>query len=542
MGTTATTNVGGWVRTPRRLLAALALVGVPLAIAVLVGQPTSAQPAAPPPSELTLGWDAALPTQHLDDAAFAFRASGPCVAQPAFWQYRASWEDPQAAARTPYDHTDDDQREELVDLVAGANVEFGRFHDLPVGCDAGTDWTLPDVPLRGLERTPQSVTVTTFRDSAAGHPAVPLILSAPAAGQQVTDVTWTVTHLPTRQPPNPPGLPPYDTDMAEISFTTPTAATGTVITLTAPNGFHFGHELRRYEVEGSSLGQLLDTDLAVATPQPHVVTIALPETATVPAGERITVTVAFVGLAPAASYANTDFSVRTDHLPAPAHPERGVTVGDGAGSQTSVGEVRLTTSSREAGRPATWSYGFMTTHELTPLVGEITITAPAGTQLPPDPRAYSLAGVGLSVINHTNTQVTLQVLSHLPPLTAVDLRIDGVTNPPAGSYAFDAFSVRTNRDSRPAHPDAGQTFAAPGANAVSEVTIRPDDPTAGARTDWEVRFRTSSIGGLAGGSHSVDLEAPVGTVLPADPSAYTFGGAPAPSVVRHELQDRKSVV
>lgn len=492
--------------------------------------------------EFSLSWDEPLPAQRLDAFMFVSEAVLPCAIGEGFWAYTARWSDPDEG-RVPFDNDDEEQVALLErDGFASSIIDLNRVSGAPIDCDARSEWTVPAPPVQGFDRAGDGYVIRTNRDG-PGSPLRPPRL-APAEGTglgQVSDVRWQAYLVDEDDNGNgndgndngnggngeEDPLRDYERRL-RVDFRTESASTGLVATLSAASGFRFPDDLDRWaaRVEGE-LVEVEDVDLALG----HVVTVAFADGVGIGPGDDIELEIGMPGsgFGPPLVYANSSFSVRTHVDPVEAFPRRGLTVTDDfePAESASVGGVRLSVDDRTEGAETRWTVSLTPATELRSLTDAIIVSAPGGTRFPDDGRAYAIGGVPLRVEEVDNSpsgssEVELQVIGGVPALNPIELEIEGVRNPSAGDYAPEAFSVRTDRDRRAAHPDVSQLFGASGQEPVEQVSLRADNEVAGAVSDWTLTFRVGDFG--LGANDAITLAGPVGTVLPADNARYRVNG------------------
>ncbi len=509
------------------------------------GEPVDAIEAG---GEFSLSWDGPLPPQRLDAFRFVSEAVFPCAIGEGFWAYTARWSDP-GEGRVPFDNDNEDHVASLErDGFASSIIDFNRVSGAPIDCDARSEWTVPAPPVQGFDRAGDGYVIRTNRDGPGSPLRPPRLEPAEGAGLgQVSDVRWQAYLVDDDGNGNDGNdnngngnnsnegtdeadpLEEYERRL-RVDFRTASASTGLVATLSAASGFRFPDELDRWaaRVEGV-LVDVEDVDLALG----HVVTVAFAEGVDIDPGDDIELEIGMPGsgFGPPLVYANSSFSVRTQVDPVEAFPRRGLTVTDDLepAESASVGGVRLSVEDRTGGVETRWTVSLTPATELRSLTDAIIVSAPGGTRFPDDGRAYAIGGVPLRVEEVDNSsggtsEVKLQVIGGVPALNPIELQIEGVRNPSAGDYAPEAFSVRTDRDRRAAHPDVSQLFGASGQAPVEQVSLQADNTVAGAVSDWTATFRVGDFG--LGANDAITLAGPVGTVLPAEHTRYRVNGEP----------------
>ena len=322
---------------------------------------------------------------------------------------------------------------------------------------------------------------------AAGVSQPSITLSTSSAG--ATAVTWSATFAVSASG----GL---------------TGAAGT-ITLTAPTGTKFA---------GDS-GQVFDATTMSgtgATSAPLSATGSNTETyrvgPSVQAGDAITIVVPDLTNPTALSTTDTlSVSTSADTTPVASAPFSITAPG-------SPGAVRAALSSAAAGATqitCSVSFGLSATGGLVGGLGKVTVAAPSGT-------VFTTAGATLYDLNTRSgtssmggpvsgagTNVaTYRVGASVSSGDSVSLVIPQVTNPAAGSNTL---SVSTSSDSVAA---SSSTYATTAPLAVTALGVSRSSQVTGATgVTYSAAFAVSATGGLVGGSGTVTLAAPAGTVF-----------------------------
>lgn len=105
----------------------------------------------------------------------------------------------------------------------------------------------------------------------------------------------------------------------------------------------------------------------------------------------------------------------------------------------------------------------------------------------------------------------------------VTLTIAGVTNPPAGTISD--FAVTTTADLIPGY---ASPYTIGATTSSTGVVVTVDPSTVGAIASYTITHLVASAE-LVGGSGTISLDAPVGTVFPASPGYYSINDATTPS-------------
>ena len=231
------------------------------------------------------------------------------------------------------------------------------------------------------------------------------------------------------------------------------------------------------------------------------------------------------------------------------------TTGDGPGSPANVvitaGAITTVTmvgAPQTANALATWSIGFTTSAggALSGISGQsITISFHPSFSVSPTPNfalgpAFTGAGCSspstVAVATGSTVTITLGGTCALAASAPASLTLQGITNPPQGTYPATTFSVSTSRDA-PASP-AAIVIAAPTITALTVVTFSGASQNPAVVTSWTVGFTTSPSGALASGS-TISVKFNPNFGLPAAPaivlgpsfSGCTAGATSSASVV-----------
>ncbi len=239
------------------------------------------------------------------------------------------------------------------------------------------------------------------------------------------------------------------------------------------------------------------------------------------AGDALSLAVSQVTNPGAGSYSLAVFT-STDATPVQS---ASYTITGSVASSTAVTSPSLTVSTTAAGASGvTYSTNF-TTSASGQLVGgssSVTLVAPGGTVL----GTCSSNCISYTFVDHTNSSgsgggnngdsaaiagsgsiISIAVPNTIHAGDSVTLTITGVTNPPVGSGTIE---LSTSSDA--SGVSLNDPMSSP--NSVLSATVVPTSTAAGASgVTYSANFTTSATGELVGGSSSVTLVAPVGTVL-----------------------------
>ncbi len=254
------------------------------------------------------------------------------------------------------------------------------------------------------------------------------------------------------------------------------------------------------------------------------VTITVPNA--INAGDSLSLVVGGV-LNPAAGPRTLSVSTSADVAPA-ASGTYTVT------SAASVSQPAVAPSSSAAGGSSNYTIAFSTSATgAVPAGGTITLAAPTGTTWPGGGCSYALTDVTTSSGNFScastvsvagPSTVTIGVPNSILASDSLSLLVNGVTNPGGG---IDTLSVATSSDVV-ASPSSSYTITgSPGSpTSVASPTLSTTSTAGGAAgVTYTVGFTASASGGLGGGSGSITLAAPAGTIFGACP--YGCGGGNA---------------
>jgi hypothetical protein len=219
-----------------------------------------------------------------------------------------------------------------------------------------------------------------------------------------------------------------------------------------------------------------------------------------------------------------------------------VTAAAPAGSTASSASLQIGTSVAnptvglsQSGAGATgveYTVGFKPATSL-PAGGTITLVAPPGTSFASSTvtvvdstHVASSAAITSSSVHVSSTagsstanQLSFSVPNAITAGDSVFIEVAGVTNPPAGTYGGSAgnFTISTSADAVAA-PVASYTVTGGSSSALASIEVSPSTPQASATyTIGDLRATAA----LAGGSATIQLGAPQGTVLPGAPVDYT---------------------
>ena len=192
-----------------------------------------------------------------------------------------------------------------------------------------------------------------------------------------------------------------------------------------------------------------------------------------------------------------------------------------------------------AGAPQTgaalssWTVGFTST-ATGALVGGSTITAVFNSSFAvPAAPAVTLGSqfASCSATASATAQTVTVTLANsgapgsclLPASTATTVKLTGLTNPAAGSYANTGFTVKTRSNTTTASPTGAVVIAA--ATSVSGVSFTGSPQTGGARASWTVGFTSSNTTGaaLVAGAKITTIF-PAGFAIPATPTVTLVNG------------------
>ncbi len=280
------------------------------------------------------------------------------------------------------------------------------------------------------------------------------------------------------------------------------------------------------------------TDLTTgASSAPQAVTVAPVGGAS--SGQQVTLQVA------TAIAAGDELSVTVDGVRNPTSTQTDVvTAAAPAGTTPASASLQIGTSVAnatialsESGAGATgvvYTVGFKPATALA-AGGTVTVVAPVGT---------SFAGATVTVVDSThvassatvpaasvhvsaaggsttNNELSFSVPNSITAGDSVFVEIQGVANPPAGTYGGSAgnFTVVTSAAVVPA-PVPSYTVTAAAAPALATIEVNPTTPEASATyTIGDLRATAD----LVAGSATITLDAPQGTVLPGAAVDYTVG-------------------
>jgi CSLREA domain-containing protein len=198
---------------------------------------------------------------------------------------------------------------------------------------------------------------------------------------------------------------------------------------------------------------------------------------------------------------------------------------------TSVSNVTFYSANLAANDPnASWQVGFTTSSSGALLAesGTITITI-VGAVFPIYSGAYYINN---KMVDHVPTPGTNSVTIVTPVAISnnqtVTVDISGLLNPStAGAAPNTNFSVSTFADTNPVNPPVGQTFY----NAITNVQYSFSNNAAGAsNVTWYASFVTGSTG-ITGGTSTITLRGPTGTVFPSSQSDYQVNSTPVSTPV-----------
>ena len=206
---------------------------------------------------------------------------------------------------------------------------------------------------------------------------------------------------------------------------------------------------------------------------------------------------------------------------------------------TSVSNPTIAVS--QAGAGAT-GVGYIVGFKLTAAVaagGTVSLVAPPGTDfsagtatLVDASRLGASANLSSSDItasptstSSTENQLTVKVPDAISAGDLVYLEVNGVGNPPAGSYGGSAgnFTVATSADVVPADIPAYTIAAAP---APVKASTELSSSAPGALAQYSVADLRATAA-LSAGTGTVELQGPVGTVFPANTGDYSLSTSPA---------------
>jgi putative cell wall-binding protein len=223
------------------------------------------------------------------------------------------------------------------------------------------------------------------------------------------------------------------------SSATGALVTGNTITVTFPSSFTIPATPTVTLLTGFT-----GTGPATATAAAGVVTITLKGSEALADNTAATLSIAGITNPPAASYANTSFSVRTTGDATAVSPASNVVI-------TGLAGVTFAGSSQAAGATGTtWTVGFTSGASGALVAGNtITVTFPSLFTIPAAPTVTLLTGfTGAGGATATAAAgvvtITLNGTEALADGTAATLSIAGITNPAAASYANTQFSVSTS--------------------------------------------------------------------------------------------------
>jgi hypothetical protein len=302
-----------------------------------------------------------------------------------------------------------------------------------------------------------------------------------------------------------------------VSFTTSSAgslsaAAGSTVTiaLTANTGLSSFDDGTPLDVGTSQVGYCEPTDTGATNP---TVTCYLYSGNTVGASTTVTATLNGVTNPPPGSPTLT-VSTSSDVMPVHS-PTYTVTA---ARPVSGVG-VTITPPTSATGGDTTYVVSFTTssTGALDGTTGStVTIALPANTGLGrfQDGSPLDVGTTQVGYCEPTDTSTSTPILTcylysgdTVGASTTVTARLNGITNPPAGSPTL---AVSTSSDVNPANSPTYTVTAAQSVSGVG-VTITPPTSAAGGETTYVVSFTTSSTGALDGTTGST-----VTIALPAD--------------------------
>jgi len=252
-------------------------------------------------------------------------------------------------------------------------------------------------------------------------------------------------------------------------------------------------------------------------------TVTITVGAAIAAGDELSVTITGVRNPTSTQTDQISAAAPADATPATAELQIG----------TAVSNPTISLSETGAGATGVeYIVGFRPTTSL-PSGGTVTVVAPAGT---------SFSGASVTVVDQTHpassanvpssalkvsaapgsssaNELTFSVPQPLDAGDTVFVEISGATNPPAGTYGGTAgnFTVSTSADVVPA-PVPSYVVSTAAAPVLATVEVNPSAPGAVAEyTIGDLRATAT----LPGGSATIVLDAPDGTVLPSATSDYT---------------------
>ena len=248
------------------------------------------------------------------------------------------------------------------------------------------------------------------------------------------------------------------------------------------------------------------------------VTITLPAGCSIAISRAVTLTISGITNPGAGTYTAGTFGVTTSS--------------DTIGSPTSdvvitpstpTGVTFTPSSTVPSANPVTWTVGFTTSAAgALAATNTISVTFNTNVTVPAAPTVTFPSGFAGTCTATTGATVSHVVTITLPAgcalanSTAGTLTIAGITNPAAGSYPANTFSVATSQDTTPANPASPVLIGGP-----SGVTFTPGSSVANATSTWTIGFTSSATGALAtGGTISVTFNSAF--TVPASP-AITWG-------------------
>ncbi|MBX6350728.1 MAG: S-layer homology domain-containing protein [Clostridia bacterium] len=309
-----------------------------------------------------------------------------------------------------------------------------------------------------------------------------------------------------------------------VRFTTATAlstAQGDTVTVSAPATFPTGAS--SYTVTDEDAQTTATVTGSVYAP-PGSTRFSVPFD--VPAGHRVTLTIARVTNPSEGDYPASDFAVATSQDGVPASPSQGLSFAPG---QSAVSGVDFQFASDVAGDAATWTVSFIVTQGLAG-GDRIRLAGPPGTAFSSSPGDYVVytdpngpqTTAQLVYSGGGTADVSIVVGSGFSATSGsrVYLEARRTTNPGVGRYAREAFLVATTKDAVPAYPLDGAAFGAP----VTGVSLATNSHIASAYAIWTVTLHTGPAGALAGGSDTIALAGPSGTAFSGNPADYAIDG------------------
>ena len=277
-----------------------------------------------------------------------------------------------------------------------------------------------------------------------------------------------------------------------LTFVNSPTGTGYAVTSTPPSGTATADTVDAASATGATV------TLTLATPLVN--------------GDSVDITAAGQNPASNASSQANDISVQ---------PGNGtVKTTNAVGFGGSVSGVSVTPAFQVTTASTTYTVDFRATDAVT-TGGDIYLTEPAGPtnfttvtsiEVTDATRNWQFVATGVVL---TDGSATIPLSDAIDPGDSLSISLANVTNPPAGT--INDFAVGTSGDPVAATA-APYTIAA---NASPGVLVAVNPSSTGATATYTIS-NVHASGALAGGSGTLKLEAPTGTVFPNNPGFYTI--------------------